>query len=254
MKLWILGLASALSVLSNPEARASLIDWAKVPGPLQTIRSGPDGSYTTGSDFVGVKVNVTGSDFAGVGLHRPFVYKGPFPADVLSTVVNFKAAGSGTPTVEFTIDFFGFKQGVRNVSFDLFNIDQDNQNFDPHNPAILRDTVTFRTAGLTLTGSRDNVVVGNTVMGLHDSDSGKADIPQGDVSVKSGNLPLHQIVFDYTQTPNGFSQLDEMAIGNLSFTPVPVPEVGQLAVGLVACLLGALWLHKNRRKRAHAVP
>lgn len=249
MKLWILGLASALLVLSNPEARASMVtlDWGTVPqGQLQTITSGPNGVYTTGSDFSGVDITVAGSNFAPAGLHKPKVEDHPYPVPVLSTVANFKPSGSGTPTVTFTIDFFGFKQGVKDVSFTLFNVDADKKG---HN--LVQDVVTFQTAALTLTGGKDNVVSGNTVTGTGGSGPESTDGSGGDVTVHSGNLPLHQIVFTFTQLANPEKFLDQIAIGNITFTPVP--EVGQLGIGLVACVLGALWLHKNRRKRPHSI-
>jgi hypothetical protein len=65
---------------------------------------------------------------------------------------------------------------------------------------------------------------------------------------------LKQIVFNWRELGGGgpgSESLDEIAIGNISFTPVP--EVGQLAIGLVACLLGALWLRKNYKQRANSL-
>jgi hypothetical protein len=254
-KLWLLGLVSALLLLFNLEAKASvLIDWGSVPESqkqLEPITSppGPNGTYTTGSDFAGVLVKVAGSGFVESGLHNPKVdvTGPPFPVPVLSTTADFKTS-SNSPTVTFTIDFFGFKQGVKDVNFTLFNIDADNNG--PHRVA---DVVTFQTAaGLTLTGGADNVVSGNTVTGIGESGPESIDSPQGDVNVKFGNLPLHEIMFNWTRPAAGPGEnLDEIAIGNITFTPVP--EVGQLAIGLVACLLGALWLRKNCRKRANSL-
>jgi hypothetical protein len=256
MKLWILGLASALFVIS-PQAKASLLlDWSTVPPSQRQLEEvgpkSPNGLYTTGTDFSGVDVTVQGSGFAHEGLHDPKVDpKGhPYSAPVLSAVADFKPAVQGTSaSVTFTIDFFGFKQGVKDVSFELFNIDSDHSA-----QKRLEDVVTFQTAGLSLIGGKDVLVSGNTVTGIHSSGAASTDEPGGDVAVKSGGMPLHQIVFNWTEIvlPGTKNFLEEIAIGNISFTPVP--EVGQLVIGLVACLLGALWLHKNRRKRPHSIP
>src|SRR5262245_1795424 len=111
MKLWILSLASALLVLSNPEARASvLLDFGPTTpqGPIG-VYAGPNGTYTTPA-INGVDITVQGSGFAPAGLHVPKIESNPYPVSVLSSVANFKPAGSGSPTVTFTIDFFGFKQ------------------------------------------------------------------------------------------------------------------------------------------------
>ena len=259
MKLWILGLASALLVLLNLEARASvLLDWGSVPESQKHLEligpPGPNATYSTGTDFSKVDVTVAGSNLASVGLHDPNIdpKSVPFPVPVLSGVTNFKPAGTGTPTVTFTIDFFGYKQGVKDVSFTLFNIDDDKTG-----QGLFRDIVTFKTAGLAFSGvGKDVAVSGNTLTGNGDTGHSPTDFPAGDVTVHSGNLPLHQIVFNWTQSRAGEGRyLDELAIGDISFVPVtPVPEVGQLVIGLVACLLGALWLHENRRKRAHSIP
>jgi hypothetical protein len=254
-KLWLLGLASALLLLFNLEAKASvLIDWGSVPESQKhlepsTSPPGPNGTYTTGSDFSNVLVTVAGKNFVESGLHDPKIDpKGhPFPVPVLSTTADFKTS-STSPTVRFTIDFLGFKQGVKDVNFTLFDVDAQ-----PAGPHKVADVVTFQTAaGLTLTGGADNVVNGNTVTGTGRSGSQSTDFPFGDVNVQFGNLPLQQIVFNWTRPAAGPGEnLDEIAIGNISFTPVP--EVGQLAIGLVACLLGALWLRKNYKKSANSL-
>jgi hypothetical protein len=256
MKLLILASSAALT-LFQPQAKASvLLDWSTVSEPNRMLEPtvqppGPNGTYTTGSDFSNALVTVSGSNFAPAGLHNPKIdpQGHPFSVPVLSTAANFKSSG-GTPTVTFTLDFFGFKQGVKNVSFELFDIDAVNRG-----GTLVRDVVTFQTAGLSLTAGKDNTVSGETVTGTGISGPESTDEPGGDVAVHSGNLPLHQIMFNWTQSGGGgpgSEFLDEIAIGNITFTPVP--EVGQLVIGLVACLLGALWLHKNRRKRAHSIP
>jgi parallel beta-helix repeat protein len=258
-KLWILGLASALLVLSNVETRASVIlDWSAVPqGTLQRESLIPP-VYTTGSDFTNVDIRVAGTNgatpfrFGLAGLQTPAVtntfYAGGNPAhpSSLATVANFVPSGSGTPTVTFTIDFFGYKSGVSNVNFTLFNVDAFR-----HGSVLAQNVVTFNTAGLTLTGSQDNVVSGNTVTGIKNTLPGASDGSFGNVTVHSGSMPLKQIVFTFTQLPQDVALLSGIGMSNISFTVVP--EVGQLAIGLAACLVGALWLLKNRREKAGSV-
>jgi hypothetical protein len=256
MKLWICGLASALLVLSNPGAKASvLLDWASVPESnrmLEPTVPGPNGTYTTGTDFSNALVTVSGSGFAPAGLHNPKIdpQGHPFSAPVLSAAANFKASGTASPTVTFTLDFFGFKQGVKDVSFELFDVDAVKRG-----GSLVQDIVTFQTAGIGLVGHQDNVVNGETVTGIGRTGPQSTDEPGGDVDVHSAaGLPLKQIVFNWRELGGGgpgSESLDEIAIGNISFTPVP--EVGQLAIGLVACLLGALWLRKNYKQRANSL-
>jgi hypothetical protein len=252
--LLIAGIALSLLSASYQTKASVLLDWASVAPADRMLQPtvphpGVNGTYTTGADFKGIDVRVAGSDFAkqGSGLHDPKIDpKGhPYPAPVLSSVAEFRPQITGTnATVEFTIDFFGFKQGVKDVAFTLFNVDDDHSATKK-----VQDVVTFKTAGLSLTGSQDNVVSGNTVTGIGSHGPASTGGPQSEVFVKSsGGLPLHQIVFDWQEKilPGNKDFFEEIAVGNVIFTPVP--EVGQLGVGLVACLLGGLWLAYNRRK------
>jgi hypothetical protein len=252
-KLWILGLASALLVLSSAGARASvLLDWSTAPqGTLQKL---PSGVYTTGTDFSGVDVTVAGNSkanpfpFGPAGLKTPAItntlFSGGTTGSSLSTVALFKPTGANSVT--FTINFFGFKQGVKDVSFTLFDVDSNK-----HGSVNVAEVVSFQTAGLTLTGGVDDVVSGEKVEGIKTASNTGPGSANGDVTVKSGNMPLHQIVFTFGTLPAGINALAGFAIGNISFTPVP--EVGQLVIGLIACLIGGLWLRKNRRQRASSI-
>jgi hypothetical protein len=248
----------ALALAASPQAKASvLLDWSTVPEPNRMLEPtvqppGPNGTYTTGTDFSNALVTVSGSGFAPAGLHNPKIdpQGHPFSVPVLSAAANFKPAGPGNPTVTFTLDFFGFKQGVKDVSFELFDVDAVKRG-----GSLVQDIVTFKTAGIGLTAHQGNVVSGETVTGIGRTGPQSTDEPGGDVDVHSAaGLPLKQIVFNWRELGGGgpgSESLDEIAIGNLQFTPlVPVPEVGQLAIGLVACLLGGLWLAVARRKKA----
>jgi hypothetical protein len=250
MKLLLLGLTAL--ALSNAQASV-LLDWASVPEKdrfLQptTKTPGVNGTYTTGADFSNVLVTVAGSDFAkqGSGLHDPKIdpQGHPYPVPVLSSVAEFRPQVSGTSaTVEFTI---AFAKSVRNVSFELFNVEADHI----HNFKEVEDVVTFKTPGIHLTPSQDNVVNGETVTGIGSHGPASTGGPQSDVLVQSGNLPLKQIVFDWTEQikPGTKDFLEEIAIGNIVGNITPVPEVGQLVIGLAAALAGGLILGRARTK------
>ncbi|MBV9490381.1 MAG: hypothetical protein JO069_11765 [Verrucomicrobia bacterium] len=133
---------------------------------------------------------------------------------------------------------------MTNVDLTLFDVDAADR-------ASFIDQVTFRTAGLTLTGSPDNVVSGNTVTGIARSPNLGAGSGAGNVTVRSGGLPLTEIVFDYTSPGSLVSVLHGIGLGPISFTPVP--EVHQLAIGLLACAIGAFWLRRTARRKPVSV-
>jgi hypothetical protein len=250
-KLWLTGAAAALG-MSGLAANASVVtlDWNKVTqGTLPKQGSTFTEAVNVGGGEVKVSIVPSGpvspNRFGSPGMQTPAVTNTIFQGGLssnfsnLSTVADFKPAQGGDPTLTFTIDFLGFKQGISKVNFSLFDIDS--------NPRRFVDEITFRTPGVSLTGSVDNVVSGNTVRGVAQSNNLGAGSGDANVGVKYGSLPSNQIVFTYSSpTPN--EVLHGFALGNISFTPVP--EANQLAIGLTACLLGAVWLRRTGRRKA----
>ena len=249
-KLWLMGVAALLGV-SSLAASASVVtlDWNKVPqGTLQKQGSSYTETVNVGGGQVDISVTPVGpvspNRFGMAGLQTPAVTNTIFQGGLsssfsnLSTVADFKPAQGSDPTLKFTIDFLGFKQGVGNVNFSLFDVDSL--------PNRFVDQITFQTAGVNLTGSVDNVVSGNTVHGVHMSPNRGAGSGDANVGVKYGTLPLDQIVFTYS-SPTANEALHGFGLGNISFTPVP--EVNQLVIGLTACVLGAVWLRRTNRRR-----
>jgi hypothetical protein len=252
-KVCILGFASTLLMLVSVGARASVVEnWNAVPAGTLAKQNGV---YSTGNDFSGVDITVSPGNgatpfrFGPASLQTPAVTSTIFSGGQLGRNLSTVALFQPGSTITFTIDFFGFKQGVKDVSFDLFDVDM---NTKAHGSVDVADAVSFKTAGLTLTGSKDNVVSGNTVTGIKSSNNTGPGSADGNVSVKSGSMPLHQIVFTYSAlATENVSALAGIGIGDISFTPVP--EVGQLAIGLAACLIGAVWLWRNRRERGPSI-
>ena len=162
----------------------------------------------------------------------------------LSTVAKFRPSqGSPDPSVTFTIDFLGYKNGVSNVNFDLFDVDRsDNARFI--------DEVTFQTAGVSLAPGSANALVGNnTVAGTTSSSNLGPASGAGNVGVTYDRVPSRKIVFSYRNIDlGGKDSLQGFGIGNISFAPVP--EAGQLVIGLASCALAAFWLRKRTRRKA----
>jgi len=250
-KLWLTGAAAILGA-SGIAASASVVtlDWNKVAqGTLQRQGSSYTELVNVGGGQVEVSVAPSGpvspNRFGLAGLQTPAVTNTIFQGgrssnfSNLSTVANFNPGEGADPTLTFTINFLGFKQGIGNVNFSLFDVDSM--------PNRFVDQITFRTAGASLTGSADNVVSGNTVRGVALSNNRGAGSGEANVGVKYGSLPSNEIVFTYT-SPTANQVLHGFGLGNISFTPVP--EVNQLTIGLAACVFGAVWLRRTGRRRA----
>ncbi|MBW0001634.1 MAG: hypothetical protein JO015_21265 [Verrucomicrobia bacterium] len=257
-KLWIMCLGAGLGLASLTAQASITLDWNDQPqGTLsRTNQNTYQGSFTASDGgavdaTVQLSGNVTAFRSGPTHLQTPAVtntiFDGGLPSgnSNLAIVANFNRPGvSATPgTVEVTLDFAGYKQGVKNVTFDLFDVDaRDRANFV--------DQIQFITPGVALTAGADNTVTGSTVTGTGPSPNHGPDSGAGNVRVAYGYLPLHQIVFDFTSpTPN--RALHGFAISNLSFAPVP--EASQLAIGLAACAFGALWLRKADQRRTAGI-
>ncbi|HEY0793074.1 MAG TPA: hypothetical protein VGD78_18560 [Chthoniobacterales bacterium] len=243
----IMGVAGWLG-LTGVAAQASVVtlDWNKVPqGALTKSGSSYVEAVNVASGQVDVSVTpkgpVTVNRFGPDNLRTPAVtdtiFQGGLASNFsnLSTVARFRPATGSDPTITFGIKFVGYK-AVRDVSFSLFDVDADGSRYV--------DQVTFQTAGASLTGGLDNVVSGRTVTGFTPSPNLGAGSGNANVGVKYASLPSEQIVFTYHSPIRG-TTLQGIGVGNVSFTVVP--EVNQLAVGLAACVLGALCLRQNRR-------
>lgn len=257
-KLWIICLGAAALGSAGLSAQASIVtlNWNDVAQGALT-KSGP--AYTElvpvgGGD---VKVTVQGSTsttlerFGPGSIQTPAVtssiFNGGLPAGQgsnLSTVADFHPSTvDSDPTVTFTINFLGYAHGVSGVTFSLFDV-------DANDTSHFVDRVTFLTPGVSLTGSADNVVSGNSVTGTHPSPNTGSGSGDANVVVKYSNLPSNQITFTF-DNPSGRESLHGFGIGNISFTPVP--EVSQLVMGLAACALGAFWLRKTGQRKAAGI-
>jgi hypothetical protein len=252
-RLWIMGMAVGLG-FTGSAAQASVVtlNWTDVTQGTLT-KSGS--SYTDVVKLGGGEVDVTVTPNGPVNLRKsgnpgvktPAVTSAIFQggqavgSSNLATVAMFRPAkNSAEPTITFTLDFLGFRQGVSNVNFDLFDVDRsDNARFV--------DQIAFQTPGVSLVAGRDNVVTGgNTVTGTASSPNLGPGSNGGNVGVTYGSLPSGKIVFTYSN-PLGNVSMQGFGVGNISFAPVP--EVSQLAVGLAACALGAFWLTKRARPK-----
>ena len=253
-KLWIICLGVGFGLACFTAQASVTLDWnSQTQGtlghPNQTTYTGSFTASDGGAVDANVQLigNVSAFRFGSSGVQTPAVtntiFDGGLPSgnSNLAMVANFDKPGASTTpgTVQITLDFAGYSRGVRDVSFDLYDVDAtDHVHF--------ADQITFLTPGATLTPSVDNSVSGSTVTGTAPSPNRGPGSGNGNVLVAYGALPLHQIVFDFT-SPTPIEVLHGFAIGDISFTPVP--EASQLVIGLTACALGALWLRKSGVRR-----
>ena len=245
--------------LAGFTAQASVtLDWSAQP--QGALNKNPNGTYSEtfavpGGGKVEATVrlfgNTSADKFGSASLQTPAVTNTIFDGGILpsgsssnlAVVANFRPATTDPdPMVQVTLGFVGYSK-VSNVNFSLFDVDADDHNH-------FQDRVTFLTSGAVLTGSSDNLVFGNVATGTNRSPNQGPGSGAGNVSVAYANLPSNQITFDF-DSPTSNEVLHGIAIGNVSFTPVP--EASQLAIGLAACALGAFWLRKTGQRRAAGI-
>jgi hypothetical protein len=252
-KLWIICLGAGFGMASLTAQASVTLDWSTQP--QGTLNKNPNGTYSEtyaapgGGEIVatvGLIGNVGVDPFGSASIQTPAVtntiFNGGLPAGKsnLAVVANFRPTASDPdPMVQVTLDFVGYPK-VSNVNFSLFDVDSDDHNH-------FQDRVTFLTAGAVLTGSSDNLTFSNVAIGTNPSPNQGPGSGAGNVSVTYSSLPSNQIQFDF-DSPTSNEVLHGIAIGDISFTPVP--EASQFAIGLAACALGAFWLRKSGLRRA----
>jgi len=248
---------AAVAVVCAPRAEAVVLDWNAVtwnPGDMSH-------SYdVTGDGQTDVTVTVTSQQpniwttDPTTGMQTPAVNQtltgGLSPAqNSLMLAANLHTKSDSTIQLNFT----GGQYGASNVSFTIFDID-----------VTTNGDVISNIYGVALDGSHVAPTITNlgstvslTGLGLNQELDGIAASPNnsgnGNATISFGNIIITDVFFSFGNTA-GAPRYQDIAIGNVSFTPVP--EINPAATSMGSCLLSAgltVFLQRRRRLKAGAV-
>lgn len=175
------------------------------------------------------------------------------PQDALNLAANLKTQSDVTINLSFT----GPQPGAANVSFTIFDIDVTT-NSDiisgiygvAYDGTHIAATITNVGSAVTLTGTGlTQVLTGNTASA--DSGPGSAN---GNATITFGSTIITDVFFNFSNTA-GAPRFQNIAIGDISFTPVP--EMNPAATAAASCfgamVLTRLVQRRSRRARQKAV-
>jgi hypothetical protein len=250
---WVFPVACLVFLAAGPQvAHALVLDWDTVTWAPGSVNN----SYDLNGDAVNdVTINITkrgpGSVFAvdpTSGLQTPAITQ--TLTGGLSPVENsLMLAGNLHTNTDFTVQmsFTGGQPGANNVSFSIFDIDiTTNSDIINMIYGVALDgthvaaTITNVGPGVTLSGSGlAQTLTGN---GASPDNSGN-----GNATISFGATVITDVFFTFGNNA-GAPRYQDIAIGDISFTPVP--EINPAAASAISCLLalGAMMAFQRRAK------
>ncbi len=252
-----------LAVLAARDARAVILDWDMItwaPGSLNN-------SYDIDPSKAGNDVTVTVVANGGAPFQQELTTPNPMTPAVaksfqggLATTENSLCIAlnlaNNTQSVTLTVDFSSlYTQGVKNVSFTLFDIDFSNASGNTYQDlltamkAVSIDGTTM--IAPTITTSASNVLsgsgLGQMVTGTTSTVDTGAGSGNGNVTLDFGTNAIKSFTFTYgSGTSFADPTYQHIGLHDLSFTPVP--EVNPAWTAILSCV-GAVALGLRHRAR-----
>jgi hypothetical protein len=255
-----LSVAALFTIGFNQSAKALVLDWSTVvwnPGSLSNsydvdpASPGADITITIGGD-----TNTLQADPA-TGTQTPAITSS-LEGGTSPVQPSLQLAAQFVPPrkLTITIDFSAlYAQGVENVSFTIFNIDN----------AGATDTIrSITAAGIdgTTTYAATITNLGSAVKlagaGLAQSLKGIAGVPttgpgsgDGNATISFGLNAIQSVTFTFADTPGSVGLL-MISLSNISFTPIP--EFDPTWYSAAICAIAVAALHFSRRRMSRASP
>ena len=234
-----------------------LLDWSTVTWPAGSLNNSLD--VDPGSPGNDVTVAVSGDtaqllpSFTPPNPQTPAItqtFQGGFGSTVNSLELRVDYTNQ-SQQVTVTITFAGYAQGVNNVSFSLFDIDNGTYQDEIRGiTALSTDGVTLIAPTITnvgpdalLSGTGTNQVI-DGILTAADIGAGSGD---GDATISFGPSPLQSITFTYGSGTATQADPTSQKIGlfNIDFTPVP--EINPALASILVCLGAIGFKHLSRR-------
>ena len=243
---------------------ATLLDWdtittspsAPAAGSSTSISYNSDPNHA-GNDVTVKLANAVGNWGAGYPVVSINNYNGGLTTQK-SLAFNFTTETSTTQGLTVTLDFSSYAGGVKNVSFQIFDVDFDSSaskwidNIDQ----IWATTAVGATiiGPDSVTGSSYNTVAGSgtgfSVTGV--TGNAGAGSALGNVSISFGNTNVTQVQFRWRNVDTSLGD-QKIALGDVNYTPTP--EVGTSLGAALTCVLALghrqLVVFLKRPRRAH---
>jgi len=250
-------LVGVVFLCCTPSAQATLFDWnqsygtwtAGAPAIGTSVSQSYDNDPANPGNDITITIanlNTSSDNFQWNGGHPKvdnMLTGGVSNSNLSLNLADDKGNAHG---IQVTIQF-NYTGGVNNVSFQLFGVDAHTGSYVDQISQITALTTTGATIGATsVTGSIDNQVTGSgtsfLVTGTATSANNSAN---GNATINFGSSYVTSVTFTYTNNvPSGAQNI---ALGNISYTPTPEVGSSLAAMGLCGAIIGFRELLKRRR-------
>ncbi|HEV2805040.1 MAG TPA: hypothetical protein VGW57_08940 [Chthoniobacterales bacterium] len=255
--------ALVLATFVAAPARALILDWNAVTWSNASPINGPGNNvtYSNSYDLNGdSQKDITVAVIAGsnnILTNDPA--SGSMTPVINESITGGQAAGQKSLMIAgdlFThsdltvqLSFFGGYAGANNVSFTIFDIDTTTNN--DIISGIYGVTANGTQIAPTVSNVGSNVNWTGTGLGqtLEGNGASANNTSNGNVTLNFGSTIITSVLFTFSNTA-GAPRYQDIAIGDITFTPVP--EINPAAASVVSCLAAAgltLLMHRRRKEK-----
>lgn len=239
---------------------ATVLDWSNLPGGQSWTNGDLTNSFNVDPGNAGNDITVSVASNSAP-LSSGFPQNSNTAAGVVhdANYLSIKTSGmvNSSNSVSVTINF-NYAAGVNNVSFTVLDVDAINadSSYIDRISAISATPVGGPANSLALTGvNADNTVTtlsgsGTLAMEVQGIVGPGVSDHKGDVVFTTDGTPITSITFTWNN-PGPFFDPQIIALGNISFSPVPVPEIGSSLGALTMCASLGAW-RRRPAQRAQA--
>ena len=221
--------------------RAIVLDWDSFQWSSGTLEKSFDiDSTNPGND---IKIILTPQNTYNQSFLTSTKYDGGTGGKSLQMDLFIDQSGSLTVTVEFN-----YAQGVKDVNFSLYDVDKGTVEVWDYTDKIISIAASSSSSPVIypskVVGSSANEVSGSgatlEVTGTQASPNNSAN---GNVNIQFSDQPINKLWFKLV-APDADGSYYGIGLSDMSFNPVPEPQVANLAV--ILCVgFGVFWLCKN---------
>jgi hypothetical protein len=260
---------ACLAFVAGPQvAHALVLDWNSVSWSNGSPINGPGNNVTfsnsydlTGDSQTDITVAITAKNNTTF-TNDPMT--GSLTPVINESISGGQAAGQTTLMIagdlfthsDLTVElkFFGSYPGANNVSFSIFDIDiTTNSDIISGIYGLAADGITHIAPTITSSGPAVTITGSGLNYQLEGNAGAANNSSNGNVTLNFGSTIITSVVFTFSNTA-GAPRYQDIAIGDISFTPVP--EINPAVASVGSCLLAVglmVLVHRRAKGKARRV-
>lgn len=250
----LIALSCLAAVGLSPSAHAVVLDWDSVtwtPGDLSHSYDVTGDGQTDVTVLMTAQQNNIWTNDPTTGTQTPAILQslnGGLPQNALMIAANLKTHSDATIQLNFTAG----QWGATNVSFTIFDIDiTTNSDIISNIYGVALDG-SHVAATLSNVGSTVTVTGSGLTLNLEGNAPNANNSSNGNVTLSFGSTIITDVFFTFSNTA-GAPRYQDIALGDISFTPVP--EMNPSVISAASCVVAAgltVFMRRRAKRRLSA--